>query len=78
MVGKYFVLWWIYYVFPYHETGLLKWLPENEYCLAINEVMLIRFWARLYCDKMAMSKGWQDAVRRKAYQENLIWLSICE
>ena len=48
VVGKYFVLGLFYYVFPYHETGLLKWLPANEGCPAKrDEVLLIGFWAIL-------------------------------
>ena len=45
----------VFYVFPYHETGLLKWLPANEGCPAKSEVLLVGFWARVYCDKLAVS-----------------------
>ena len=58
MVGKYFVLGWFSYVFPYHETGLLKWLPANEGCPAKSEVPLVGFCTRLYCDNLDMSEGY--------------------
>ena len=58
MVGKYIVLGLFYYVFPYHETGLLKWLPANEGCLAKSEVLLVGFCIRLYGDNLAMSEGY--------------------
>ena len=58
VVGKYFVLWLIYYVFPYHETGLLKWLPANEGCPAKSEVLLVGFCTRLYGDNLAISEGY--------------------
>ena len=57
MVGKYFVLGLFYHVFPYHETGLLKWLPANEGCPAKSEVLLVGFCSRLYGDNLAMSEG---------------------
>ena len=57
VVGKYFVLGLFYYVFPYHETGLLKWLPANEGCPAKSEVLLVGFCTRLYGDNLAISKG---------------------
>ena len=58
MVGKYFVLGLFYYVFPYHETGLLKWLPANEGCPAKSEVLLVGFCTRLYGDNLAISEGY--------------------
>ena len=58
VVGKYFVLGLFYYVFPYHETGLLKWLPANEGCPAKSEVLLVGFCIRLYGDNLAMSEGY--------------------
>ena len=57
MVGKYFVLGWVCYVFPYHETGLLKWLPANEGCPQKSEVLLVGFRARVSSDNLAVSKG---------------------
>ena len=57
VVGKYFVRGWFSYVFPYHETGLLKWLPANEGCPAKSEVLLVGFWASVYFDNLAVSKG---------------------
>ena len=58
MVGKYFVLGLFYYVFPYHETGLLKWLPANEDCPAKSEVLLVGFCIRLYSDNLVTSEGY--------------------
>ena len=58
VLGKYFVLWLFYYVFPNHETGLLKWLPANEGCPAKSEVLLVGFCTRLYGDNLAKSEGY--------------------
>ena len=32
----------------------------NEGFLAMSEVLLVCFWAKLYCDNLAVSEGCQD------------------